>query len=146
MTTPNPDTNDLSSLVDAANREVSRVATPRVQRKQHRFNVPVSLLFAIALAGAAAFGAYQVFAYYAVPTVAKVGEDLAVAVDRARDSVEEVRKSTGALPESLPNAALASVVTYEARNTEYRLSASVGGVRVAIEWDGSKTVGKEMTK
>ena len=54
--------------------------------------------------------------------------------------VEPAAKSgSGTLPASIPNASLAAVVVYEPGQQDYKLSATVMGVRVTLERDGSKT-------
>lgn len=130
---------DLATLIDDAEREAAATARGRSRSdapRPRRSRLPT----AVALAAAAAFGAHELWAHYFAPTAAKVTRDLEHTVDLARDSIEESRKRIGALPEALPNASLAAVVAYESRNTSYRLSASMGGVRVVIDWDGSRSI------
>ena len=142
MANPGPD--DLSGLIDAASKEAAGAsrARPRKIAPPPRPGKAVPFI-AAALAVLAVFGGYEVWIHYAGPTRSKLAADLGVAIDLARESVEAVRKSTGALPEALPNASLAAVVVYEPSGREYRLSASAGGVDVAIERDGSKSVNGE---
>lgn len=144
MSQRNPD--DLSSLVDAASKEATRSGKARVPLREGAAQRPFRTLAMLVLAVAAVFSAYGIWTRIADPSAAKVSADLGQAIDLARASVEEVRKNTGALPETLPNASLASVVNYERRNTDYRLSASVVGVRVTIGWDGSKNIDMESGK
>lgn len=137
---------DLSSLVDAASKEVVRQENARVSRQVRREGRTPSRLVMYGLVVAAAIGVYGLWTQVSNPSAAQVGADLGQALDLARASVEEARRSTGALPETLPNASLASVVYYERRSSDYRLSASVGGVRVMIEWDGSKKIDERGTQ
>ena len=59
---------------------------------------------------------------------------------QARDAIEATRGADGALPESLPHAALAAVVHYERSDPGYRLVASSGDVTVALDAEGNREV------
>lgn len=127
---------DLSELIDAASREVSRTrATPsRPAAKRRPLVVPA--LAVAALLAAAGLLWFQ----FKSPSVSRVQRDLEAAVDSARQSIETVRSSNGALPPALPNAALAQVVGYAQEANGYRLVATMMGVRVTMELDGSKRI------
>jgi hypothetical protein len=43
------------------------------------------------------------------------------------------------LPDALPNASLAAVVQYEPDSNEYKLVATMMGVRVTLQKNGSKS-------
>lgn len=70
------------------------------------------------------------------PPKKQVAEDLRQVLSQARDSVEASRDETGTLPPALPDAALAALADYEVEGDKYRLSATLLGVRVSMEWDG----------
>ena len=91
-------------------------------------------------AGVTVFALAWVSSQLAPPGKGAVARDLDKAVELARNAVDDARKTTGELPATLPNAALASVVSYEPAGTQYRLAATIMGVRVTLEPNGSKTV------
>ena len=97
-------------------------------------------VFAFALAGVTLFALASIWDRLAPPGKGAVARDLDKAVELARTAVDDARKTTGELPPTLPNAALASVVSYEPAGTQYRLAATIMGVRVTLEPNGSKTV------
>ena len=140
---PSPEPQDLSSLISKAEKAVSTAARSRARKARPRVGSFLASVLAVALAGAAAFAGYEVRALHAPPSTARVVKDLGTAVDLARDMIEELRRSSGALPEALPSASLAAVVFYEVSGSGYRLSATMGGIRMTMEPDGSRIVIKE---
>lgn len=96
------------------------------------------------MATAAVFAGLILCAYYvwhanAPPSRLQVAEDLERVLDMAKASVDAAKSGSGALPAAIPNASLAAVVVYEPGQQDYKLSATVMGVRVTLERDGSKT-------
>jgi hypothetical protein len=144
MPPQNPD--DLSKLIDSASREVtasaSRTAAARARRERsERAPVLPALAGAVALAAVAYLG-HALWQNHAPPADERVAQDLEQVVDMARASVEEAKASTGALPAALPNASLAAVVRYEPQSNQYKLVATMMGVRVTLQQDGSKKTDK----
>jgi hypothetical protein len=132
MTEPS---DSLSDLIDAAAKQAARpaVSVSRATRRDYR-GVAIALS---ALAGVLV--AWQVWSILAPPRDAQVQRDLGEAVEMARDSIESSRRTNGgALPERIPNAALATAVRYEQADGSYRLVASAMGIRVTLEPDGSR--------
>lgn len=62
--------------------------------------------------------------------------DLELILSHARDTLKDARNSDGSLPEILPNAAFAAVVSYHHDGASYELSASAHGVTVTLDSDG----------
>ena len=63
--------------------------------------------------------------------------DLLNIVLAAQESVEAAKTSTGDLPPTIPNVALAGVVSYELSGTEYRLVLQAKNRIARIDRDGS---------
>ena len=63
--------------------------------------------------------------------------DMKVVLATAREAVEAARSGSGALPDTLPGAALAALVQYQRAGTSYRLSMSDGYSLATMEMDGS---------
>ncbi len=71
------------------------------------------------------------------PTEQQTAQDLEQAVQAAGAVVEDARRQTGKLPDVLPRSELASVVQYEPAGGSYTLSATILGVRVTLQSDGT---------
>ena len=63
--------------------------------------------------------------------------DMKTVLDSARATVESARSRLGALPDALPSAALAALVSYERRGDTYRLSMSDGHTVATMDGDGT---------
>ncbi len=130
---------DYSALITKAEKAV----TPKAgENRRERSAKPGHgrLVLVAALAGVALFAAASAWTHLAPPGKDAVARDLDKAVELARTAVDEARKANGELPSTLPSAALASVVSYEPAGTQYRLAATIMGVRVTLEPNGRKTV------
>lgn len=134
---------DLDALIDAASREATRAGhAPRVEpppsRGTGRPLWPRLMLLAL-LVGVG----WAIYLHFAPVPKSQVQRDLEAAVEQARLSVEAAREPGGKLPQALPNAALARIVDYQPQDSGYRLEASILGVRVTLERDGSRHVEKD---
>ncbi len=130
---------DYSALITKAEKAVA----PKAGEDRRERNAKPGRsrqVFVIALAGVALFALASLWGHLTPPGKDAVARDLDQTVELARAAVDEARKATGELPPTLPNAALASVVSYEPAGTQYRLAATIMGVRVTLEPNGSKTV------
>lgn len=138
MNPPPKPADDLARLVGAASDYVrSRegglpAQAPPLGRRRN-------LLAWLALAGGLAWGGYALYGQLAPPRPATVAKDLDKVIAQAQALVERTRERTGALPDTLPSSALASVVQYQREGGGYRLTAAVMGVRVTLEPGGQKT-------
>lgn len=126
---------DLNALIAQAEQTAARsvLRKPTERRPMWRW------LWPAVLAGLTVYAVATVWDAISPPSSQKTARDLEAVVDAARRSVEEARTQTGRLPEALPNASLASVVVYEPGTSDYRLSATIMGVRVTLQSDGQKT-------
>lgn len=84
--------------------------------------------------------------HFAPHSEEKVVRDLTKIIEQARRSIESARAGSGYLPESLPNASLASVVFYDYSGNGYRLFAEYGDLRVTLNPDGRTVVEKTENK
>jgi hypothetical protein len=139
MTRDPQGSDDLSALIRQAEREVSRQTRRALPAPRGSFAKPALGAVLVVLA---IYAVYSLWALFAPPSTEKVAHDLEVAVDAARESVEKAKSESGQLPESIPSASLGSVVRYERGQQDYRLSATILGIRVTLEADGKKTVEK----
>ena len=143
----NPKSSNLTDLIQQVEQSVADASmqTARVraaQQKSHvRRHFAKTAVF-LALAG----GAYFVWHAYAPPSESQVAEDLEKVLDMTKASVDAAKASSGAPPAAIPNASLAAVVVYEPGQQDYKLSASVMGIRVTLQRDGSKTRDTEDSK
>lgn len=132
---PDSRDDDLNALIAQAEQTASRsvLRKPAERRPMGRW------LWGAVLAGLTVYAVSTLWRELAPPSSQKTASDLEAVVDAARQSVEEARTQTGRLPEALPNASLASVVVYEPGTSDYRLSATIMGVRVTLQSNGQKT-------
>jgi hypothetical protein len=130
---------DLSALIRQAEGEVSKQVRRAPAAPGGSFARPA---LGTALAALAIYGVYSLWALFAPPSADKVTHDLEVAIEAARESVEKAKSESGQLPEAIPSASLGSVVRYEHGPSDYRLSATILGIRVTLERDGKKIVEK----
>lgn len=140
MTTP-PDKDPLAALIDKAQVEVSRKDFRKTAPKE-KSTATLPLGTAILLV-CSLVSAYVAWRQLAPPSPDVIERDLAKVVEDARSTVEAAKSSSGRLPDVLPNASLSALVQYEHDANEYKLSASMLGLRVTISRDGSKSVEKE---
>ena len=131
-------TDDLSQLVDQASGYVRTQKSKRHTTPSPRSRY-FSLLLQATLLGALAWGVYALFDTLSPPAPAEVAQDLGTVIDQAQALVEQSRRDTGKLPDTLPSSAMASVVQYQREGNDYRLSAVVMGIRVTLEPNGQKT-------
>jgi len=68
---------------------------------------------------------------------AELDADLQNIIMAAQRSVEDAKKATGELPTSIPNVALAGVVSYQPEGSEYRLVLQSRNRMARIERNGS---------
>jgi hypothetical protein len=130
---------DLSALIRQAEGEVSKQVRREPAAPGGSFVGPA---LGAALAALAIYAVYALWSLFAPPSAGKVTRDLEVAVEAARVSVEKAKSESGQLPETIPSASLGSVVRYEHGKGDYRLSATILGVRVTLERDGKKIIEK----
>ena len=139
-----PSEDELAVLIQQAEGVASRQAR-RVELKQASPGVAKPALGAF-LGLVAACAGYAIWAMMTPPSADKVARDLEAAVEAARQSIEKAKDESGRLPDALPNASLGSLVRYQRVREEYSLSASVLGIRVTLQRDGSKSVEKGVTE
>ncbi len=137
MSTPDP--NDYANLINEAESAVK--AKDAASKKQSAPPNPIlrQALLTGMLAALVATSAWTIWSHLAPPSQSHVAHDLEQAIEQARATVDAARKATGALPKALPNAALAAVVRYEPAETNYKLTATILGVRVTLESNGTKS-------
>lgn len=131
----NPASQELSALIGQAQAEVSQregVHTPRARPRPFLSGSKLLVLpgAAIALCG------YWAWSTLGPPPQSQIARDLEVTLYQARTMVEQFKAAQGALPETLPHAAMASVVRYERDESNYKLVASMMGVHVTLGPDG----------
>ena len=124
---------DLDVLIEQAQKEASKSSALRAAPAKRR---GMLWIWAGCVAIVAAFSVHSVWRGLAPPSTQQTTRDLEAAVDAARASIEQSRSQTGKLPETLPNASLAAVVSYEPGLSDYKLSATIMGVRVTLQPDG----------
>lgn len=129
---------DLSKLISQAESVTEKQTAARSIDHSRTTSRTVPVVLAGVLAIGLVYTAHSFRAHWGPPNDARVVHDLGVAIDAAKTLVDNVKLDTGALPDALPNASLAAVVRYQPRETDYRLSASAMGVRVTLEWDGTR--------
>lgn len=133
----------LSDLIDSAANEVTlnaaAGAVAREKRERPQRRSVLRPIVTIGLVAAAFYLGHGLWHFHALPTNERVAQDLEQALNLARTSIEETKASTGVLPKALPNASLAAVVQYEPDRDEYRLVATMMGVRITLQKDGSKS-------
>jgi hypothetical protein len=130
---------DLAELIQQAEGEVSKQVRREPAAPGGSFVGPA---LGAVLAALAIYAVYALWSLFAPPSAGKVTRDLEVAVEAARVSVEKAKSESGQLPDALPSAALGAVVRYEHGRSDYRLSATILGVRVTLESDGKKVIEK----
>ncbi len=137
MTKPQASKDDLSALIAGAETAIEHQAvSARPARRSQSGNRSV-ILMALALAGLA-YSGNTLWQRFAAPSQADVARDLSLVVDQARAEIESARQQTGSLPAVMPNAALASVVQYQADSGQYQIVVNMMGVKVTLQKDGSK--------
>lgn len=139
MDKPKSSAQDLSNLISNAESDIEKHATARRRRaKRGRYRSPSTILLG-GLIVILAYCGHWLWVALRPPHQAQVAHDLALAVDQARAAVETAKTRTGELPDALPNASLAAVVRYEPERDEYRLVATMMGVRVTLQRDGTRS-------
>jgi hypothetical protein len=136
MTDPHHSPQDLSKLIEQAEAVAVRQQRSRTKGKRSFVN---SRLGTLVLLVALVSIAFAIRAMFAPPTEAQALHDLEAAVDKARQAVEAARARNGQLPDTLPSAALSSVVVYEHEQDSYSLNATFMGIHVTLQPDGKKT-------
>lgn len=131
------DSHDLSQLIRQADEQAQNKAQSKAAPQRSR--IQVAAIFSGVLLVVIAYAGVKVFAAFSPPSEAKVAHDLERVVESAHQLVDGIKKETGKLPDAIPNAALASVVQYEKRDADYKLSATILGVRVSLEGAGKMT-------
>jgi hypothetical protein len=132
---------DLSALSHNAEKELKD--KPSFQRAASKPHQRITAMLGPALCVTAiGLAVYALWSLFAPPTPSQVSADLSKAMDMASHAVEDARMRDGQLPEALPNASLTTLIGYEKKGTEYRLTGSVGGVLLTLEWDGTRRVEK----
>jgi hypothetical protein len=130
---------DLTALIKQAETQTVK-NVERVQKSQRRkSSLKLKPVIVLMMAGLIAYSGYSIWTNFAPPSEEHVVRDLESVVDAARAAIEEAKAEAGQLPEALPNAALASVVQYEHGEKEYKLSATIMGIRITLEPDGKTT-------
>ena len=136
----NANPSNLTDLIQQAEQSVADASrqAPHVRAPREQSNFKGHVL---ALAVVVGFAVCTYFFWHgnAPPSRERVAKDLERVLDMAKASVDAAKSGSGTLPASIPNASLAAVVVYEPGQQDYKLSATVMGVRVILERDGSKT-------
>ncbi|MBS7808490.1 hypothetical protein [Variovorax sp. PCZ-1] len=135
---------DLSELINQAQTEAVAKAQAASTVASKRIVIPYALIFYGLLAAVTAYSIFRLASALLPPSQQDIDADLKALVKESQQFVEQSKKDTGELPKSLPHAALASVIDYEVRDKEYKLSGFVSGVRVTLDWD--KTIKTEIEK
>lgn len=128
------DANDISKLIKQADEQVrhhdQRTSTSK------RKSLPGAAIWNGVLLAVIVYAGVTVSDALSPPSEERVAHDLEQLIEHARQMVDDIQKDTGKLPDAIPNAALASAVQYEKRSTDYKLTATVLGVRVTLEGSG----------
>jgi hypothetical protein len=140
MNDTNP--NDLSRLIDQAENQVSQQAARSAKASRKPGPSLFKPVMMALLAGLTVYAVFAIWTRLAPPGPAAITHDLEVVLERARDAVESAKKETGEYPDALPNASLASVVSYNHETDNYQLSATIMGIRVTLEPGGKKQIEK----
>jgi hypothetical protein len=127
---------DLSELLQQAESQVQRQAEARPARKRNP--PPYRAIFSTLLVCLIVYSGYKVIAVFAPPDQQQATHDLEAVIEKAHVLVDKVKAETGELPDTLPNAALASVVRYDHDKDTYSLTATILGIRVTLEPGGKK--------
>lgn len=130
---------DIGKLITGVERKVAADEAVRRRLSSAASARPGGFRVVAAIAAIAA-GLVVSWQVLSPPAAGAVVRDLEQVISMAREAIEAERNRSGLLPAVLPNASLAAVVQYERRASEYRLAAAIGGVRVVLEWDGSRKV------
>lgn len=135
---------DLSELVVRAQESVELDEARRATRikKVNVLHRLMPILIVVTLLASSAWAVNSVWHHVAPHTQERIIRDLDTIIEQARDSIESNKRSTGRLPERLPNAALASVVFYDYSGEAYRLFVTSGDVSVMLDNDGNKIINK----
>lgn len=138
MTTNDPRRDALQDLIDQAGQEAVRQGSVPPVRASGASRAPwLRWIVAGATVLAAIHTADLASRRWREPAADAAARDLAIVVQAAGRSVEAVRGQTGRLPEALPNPAHANLVRYKVTDGAYALSASVLGLRVTLQPDGT---------
>ncbi len=134
-----PTSNDLRSLIGAAEAQVAKVqlqakAIPAPRSGFARYGRLVGATVALVIS------ATQLVPLFQFSNSTRTTNDLNSIIEQARQDVEAVRVAQGRLPDTLPNAALAGLVAYTSVGDSYQLFTTSGGISVTLELDGKKTV------
>jgi hypothetical protein len=130
---------ELSDLIDRASNEVALSSAAQERRAKPRRSSMLGPIISTGLVAVVLYLGHGLWRHHAPPTNEQVAQDLEWALNLARTSIEEIKASTGVLPQALPNASLAAVVQYEPDRDQYRLVATMMGVRITLQKDGSKS-------
>lgn len=139
MEKPDSGPPDLSALINSAESEVEKQNRVLQRGVKARRSPALSAILLGGLVVILAYCGHWLWVALRPPPQQQVVHDLEMAVDQARTSVEAAKSSTGDLPEALPNASLAAVVRYEPDKDDYKLVATMMGVRVTLQRNGAKT-------
>lgn len=129
---------DLSSLINQAESALEKQGSTGMRDEKQRSLALKPALAIIAFLMIGYFGNW-LWMIFAPPTQNQVVHDLEAVVAQARASVDQAKADSGSLPDALPNASLAAVVHYEPDQGTYTLVASMMGVRVTLQKDGTKS-------
>ena len=135
---------NLHDLINKANKtlgaeQATRSADAQKQRRKAIVGRVIALIIGLVAITPLVVTIYLVADMNAKPSRQQVERDLKAAISMAEEEVETVRAETGALPDALPDAALAAVVRYEPEGERYRLTAELMGVAVTRDADGKVT-------
>jgi hypothetical protein len=133
---------DLNSLINAAQDEAVRNENQPHPDRSHQRNRGKTLLRAGLAAAGLIFATIQLWPLARPHSTEQTARDLDVVIEQAQKAVEAARTEQGALPDALPNAALAGLVAFTPVGNNYQLFAASGKVSVTRGTDGSKTVSK----
>lgn len=129
----------LSELIRQADESVTEASARLSSNPKLRRAFLGRRIVIVTLLAALGFFGYTVWRHAAPPPKSSIADDLEYAVDLAKTAIDAAKSRTGELPAAIPNASIASVVRYENDAQGYKLSATMMGVRVTLERDGSKT-------
>lgn len=134
-----PATHDLESLIGAAQTEMDNAQLRAATTPAPRFGVIRHVRW-VGIVAALVFAVIQLAPLFHFSNSGRTAQDLDTIIEQARQSVETARATLGRLPDALPNAALAGLVSYTPVGNSYQLFTAAGGISVTLELDGTKTV------
>ncbi len=139
----NKQSEDLNALIRKAAKEAqdgeARLAS-RGRSAKAAGGVWKIAVWAVLCAIATGWAILQLLNLLVPVSQGQIRNDLARAALQARQEIEAARKRDGVLPTTIPNAALANLVSYEIKGTGYRLVVLTVKDRLEIDEAGVQVI------